>query len=108
MYIFAFIFCIVPYLVQFGAAIYCIHKWKHWKQDNPIRLIDYFKHYECIVYLLSIFGTFYRAIDICQSKIFYLQMFHLQLRKKELNAIKHFRFVNIVVFEVCLSLICLI
>ena len=68
----------------------------------PTRLIKYFQNYEYAVYFLSIFGTFYRAIDICQSKLFYLQIFNLQLRKHEFVVLKHFRFVNVVLFEVCL------
>ena len=96
---FASFFTILPFIVQLFVAIKFVLKWKHWKTDNPNRLTSYIKKYEIIIYLLSIVSGFYNTIDLFQSEVFYLKLFKFSLKSDEYNALRPYRFVNIVILE---------
>lgn len=69
------------------------------------RLTHYLDNYELFVFILTTFAGFYCAIDFCQTKLLYLNIFHLQLTKDELKQLQHYRFLNIVILENILQFI---
>ena len=99
LYIFAFIFVIVPFLLSCIIGLYWILKWKRWKEDNPIRLIEYLDRYEIFLCCLTVLGNFYCAVQLCRSKLFYKQFFNFPLRNKEYKELHHYRFVNVILLE---------
>ena len=92
-------FTILPFIVQLFVGVKFVVKWKHWKNDCPIRLTSYVKKYEILIYLLSIISGFYNTIDLLQSEIFYLKFFKFSLKSEEYNTLRPYRFINIVIFE---------
>lgn len=95
----AMLFTFAPFVLSCVIGLKFIIKWKHHKQDHAIRLRNYFDRYESLVCLLTIVSNFYATIDVCQCKLFYKNMFNLPLRKCEYNQLRHFKFINIVLFE---------
>ena len=69
-------------------SIFFGFKWQQYQKEN--RFLDYFDKYETFVYVLTTLAGFYNTIDLCQCKLFYLKIFHLQL---------NFKFFNIVILE---------
>ena len=107
---------VVPYFVSCTVGILWINRWKLYvsmskdKRKNkshivPIRFKEYLNRYENRIYLLIVLIGFYPTIDLLQTKLFYLDMFHLPLQKDENKQLRHLRFLNIVLFEVCVVLV---
>ena len=64
------------------------------------RLAQYFHKYELlIIYPMTVLAGFYSTIDLCQSRLCYLQMFNLQLKQSEKQWLRNFRFINVVLLE---------
>ena len=98
----ALIFTIVPFIMSCIVAIMWIVRWRKWQDNNPIRLKNYLDKYEIHIVAWTIFAGFYAAIDLSRSKLFYKQYFNFPLRRNEYNKLEKYKFVNIVLLEVCL------
>ena len=55
--------------------------------------------YDVLMYGLTTLIGFYCTLDLCQSKLFYLPMFNLQLKRSESERVSNFRFINVVILE---------
>ena len=69
------------------------------KKDSSHRLLKYFKQYDMFVYGMITIAGFYATIDLLRSKLFYLDIFNLQLTHEEYTSLKMYRFINIVLLE---------
>ena len=76
-------------------------QWKYQTDYFAIRLRQYIKKYELFIRLVTVFGGFHVAVEICRSKLFYASIFGLSLTKKEIQALRSWKFVNVVLLEVC-------
>ena len=92
-------FIMVPYSISVFVAIYFVVSWNQWQQDHPSRLKVYLNKYQFVIILSSLFGGFYATIDLFRSKIFYLSLMYLPLKKSEYNNLTYFRFVNFTLLE---------
>ena len=103
LFICSCVFTLLPYIVSCATGIYWVSHWRASLDSAAAggshRLTSYFNKYEIFVYGLTTLAGFYRAIDFCQTKLFYLDMFHLQLTKDESKQLQHYRFLNIVALE---------
>ena len=95
----AFIFTIAPFSMSCSVAIYFIIGWRRWQFDNAVRLSDYLKKYEILLCLWTILAGFYVSVDLARSKLFYKRLFDFPLRQKEVEQLKHLKFINIVLLE---------
>ena len=95
----SFVFTMFPFIMQLIVAVYFVLKWKHWKQDNQIRLQNYVNKYEVVMYLLTMVGGFYNTIDLIKTNAFYLSIFSFPLKVEEADQLRKYRFSNIVLFE---------
>ena len=93
------VFLIIPYLMSCIVSIYWIIVWNNWKHDHPHRLKNYLKSYEIFIILLSVFGGFYATVDLLRSKLFYLRLFYLPLKRDEYEKLQYLRFINFVILE---------
>lgn len=106
-YVYLFYICaasvILPYFASCIMGVYWIARWRV-SQTAGKRLTGYFKSYDVFIYAMTTLAGFYTTIDLCRSKLFFLDIFHLQLKSSETTSLKNLRFFNIVIFEnVCLS-----
>ena len=100
LFYFSLIFTIFPFLISFVTCMIYLEKWR---RDRVWKHIDnYFSKYDVLIMFLSVIAGFYGALALAQSKIWYLNMFHLQMKKSELNEMRTVQFVNIVLLEVYL------
>ena len=103
LFISSCIFTLIPYIISCATGIYWILHWRASLDSAAAggshRLTNYLNKYELFIYGLTAFAGFYRAIDFCQTKLFYLNIFHLQLTKDELKQLQHYRFLNVVLLE---------
>lgn len=96
---FSIAFIIIPYIYSCVSAIYWIYKWNNCKNDFPIRLKTYLDRYQFLILLLTMFAGFYVTVDLMRSKLFYKKIFYLPLKKKEYDALKYHRFINLFMLE---------
>ena len=87
----AAVFVIFPYILSCTMGICWISKWRNNHTIYGTRLSLYLDKYETMMYSLMTLSGFYSVIDLCKSKIFYYQMFNLQLKRDEIEVLKHFR-----------------
>ena len=97
----ALFFTIGPFIMNLVVGIKYILYWKQYTQNNgTIRLQQYLNKYEFVIYLLLIAGAgFYNTIDVLKSNVFYLKLFHFQIKSNEYDQLKKYKFINITVFE---------
>ena len=92
---FALIFSIVPHILSNIIAI-------HWMYDVRKYVIytsKYVNKYDWLIIFLSATCGFYSGIELCQSKLFYLNIFNLQIKSDMKRKIEHWRFYNNVILE---------
>ena len=71
-------------------------------QSYTNRLEQYLSKYEYILIISMLFGGFYSTIDLFESKLFYLNIFCIPLKKREFiqsNTIQYTRFFNRIIME---------
>ena len=90
---------LIPFILSTVFGIYLIGKWKLMNKNICRRLYHYLKNYETFLLVLSVFVGFYSAVDICQSRLYYLHLTNLSLTRNEYSAIKYYRTGNIVLLE---------
>ena len=73
LFIFSLFFLCVPYILSL-LVIYWIIRWTSWIEDQPSRLKNWLIKYGYFLLFLTIISNFYSAVDLCQSKIFYIDM----------------------------------
>lgn len=93
------IFVVIPYLMSCVAGIYFVSFWNSSSVMGGKRLTSYLKKYDVFIYGLTTLAGFYSAIELCRSKLFYLQICNFQLKRSELQKLQNGRFINIVVME---------
>ena len=96
LFYFALGFTIGPYILSCMIAIYHVERWRHQRQEI---VRQWFEHYDRLIYGLTIISGFYCSIQLCKSKLFYKECFHLTLKENEWKKLGNFRFVNIVLIE---------
>ena len=94
------VFIIVPLIASIVSSLYYTFSWRIGRQDTARRLTNYLNKYQSFIYGSSIIIGFYSTIDLCQSKLFYKPIFYLPLTNNEIQQMKHFRFITLVVLEV--------
>ena len=102
LFLVATFFLCISFVGSLPLAICIIEgEWRHGMQfkDN---MRKYLSKYDKIVYMLSLLGGFYSAVAVCKSKLFYVDMFHIPMKKSTYQWLQQCKFVNIVIFEVCL------
>ena len=100
--ILALVFTVFPYILQFVIEIKFVMKWKYKRShanDDSQRLLSYFRKYEILIYLSTIFAGFYNTCDLFKSKIFYKKWFSIPLKASEYDELRKYRFLNVVAFE---------
>ena len=95
LWYFALFFSLIPHFMSNFIGLYNISKW----QKYNIYIGKYLNKYETLMITVSCFGGFYCSIELLQSKLFYLNMFGLQLKYDDYNQIKNSQLFNIVIFE---------
>ena len=91
-------FTLIPFFISIGLCLYYLEKWR---SDQKFWHINkYFETRDSIILCLSVFVGFYASLAMIQSKLFYLNVFHLQMKPSELDHMKTLQFVNIVLIEV--------
>ena len=66
----------------------------------PYRIVNYVTKYSKFLVISTIIGGFDTTITIAQSKLFYLEMFNLQLKIDENKLLPFYKFINVTVLEV--------
>ena len=100
--ILALFFTIFPFILQCVFGIKFVIKWKYKRSnasDDSQRLLSYFKKYEILIYLSTIFAGFYNTCDLFKSKIFYKKWFSMPLKTNEYDKLRKYRFLNIAALE---------
>ena len=100
LFYFSAVFVAVPYILSLVLAVYATEKWKYSNLDRNQRLSHWLDKHVFVIYGGTILAGFYSAVELAQSRLFYLDMFHLQLKKSEYAMLKNFRFFNTVILEV--------
>ena len=100
---FVFLFCLafvlVPYFISCCIGVYCITRWRLSLGSENKRLVTYLKSYDVFMYGLTAIAGFYASVNLCRSKLLYLDMFNLQLIDQEMLKLSNYRFVNVVLLE---------
>ena len=92
LFYFALAFVVVPYFISLIFGFFCLCKWR----DNRATA-RYVEKYATLFIVVMIMVGFYETAGIAHSKLFYHDIFHLQIRKKSYQWIKNVKFWNIVV-----------
>ena len=95
LWYFAIFFAIVPHFAGNFVGLYNISQW----QKYNIYVSKYLSHYETLMITVSCFSGFYCSIELLKSKLFYFQLFGLQLNRDDYDKIKNSRLFNVVLFE---------
>ena len=91
--------CIVlSHIISCCVGMYWIQTWRT-QQEMTGRLIKYLSQYETLFIALIVGCGFYTAIELLQSKLFYLYALNLPLKNEEYFTIQYIRFLNTVMFE---------
>ena len=101
LFFFSGIFVIVPFIFSCISCMYWILQWKYKREIYGTRIKKYLDKYEWFVIAMTIIAGFHAAIELSQSKLFFSKMLNMPFRKKETNTLKHWKFVNVVLLEVC-------
>ena len=97
IFIFGCVFTFVPYFVSCIVGIYTIEQWRNNKLVNRMRM--WLNEYSIVLYLVTITSTFYGAVDLCKSKVFYFECFGLPLRNIDYIQLLQYRFLNLTILE---------
>ena len=92
---YALFFTLMPHLLSNIIAMY----WMHYVRTHIIYTSKYVNSYDWMIVITSVFFGFYTSIELCQSRLFYLDMFNLQFKKEIGKKLYKFRFVNSVILE---------
>ena len=92
---YAVFFSIVPHFLSNFISLYNIRKW----QNYSIYISKYVYHYDWLIIFVSVVAGFYCSIELARSKMFYINMFSMQLKHSDYLKIQNFRFFNTVVLE---------
>ena len=95
LWYYAMVFLFVPYLVGNVLLMKTIRKW----QKSSFYISNYAFKYDTLIIIVSIICGFYTSIELARSKIFYLDMFSLQLKYQDYVDVQKLRFFNIVILE---------
>ena len=90
------IFTLVPYIMSFTCFLYFTKKWKD--STNNV-LVTWIQTYDKTMLLLTILSGFHTCVELFHSKLFFIQLFHLPIRRKTYDKLKHFQFINVVLLE---------
>ena len=96
-FLLSLIFTLLPYFLSCIIGVYWIERWRN---DVDNCLSNYLKKYDILLICLTVITGFYSAVELARSKLFYLKMFNLQIRKDNITQLKNSRFFTNVVFEV--------
>ena len=88
LWIFSAVFLVVPYTMQCVVCLRTTMKWHRMRKDNPVRIHEYLKDYQLLIYGLTIISGFYGTIALLQSKFLYFEFFWIPLKKSELKPLK--------------------
>ena len=92
---YSFFFCLVPYLISNVLLLY----WFYRNRQFNIYVSKYLNHYDWFLIFLSAFCGFFSAIEISKSKLFYLDVFNLQIKQEQCYEIEKWRLINNVFLE---------
>ena len=92
---------IVSYFLQCFICVRCVHQWSHIPH-----LHEYFQRFTPLIYAGTVFIGFHATIALCESKLFFLDCFHLCLKKEQTDSLTKGRFIAILLFEVCCVVVC--
>ena len=100
LFLIGIVFVAVPYVASCIVCVTWISKWRNSADVfSGTRLASYFKKYDMLIYAMTSIAGFYSTVDVCKSKLFHLKAFRLQLKQKEYNILKNYRFITIVLLE---------
>lgn len=91
------LFTFIPYAFSIGVGIYWVERWRSRRNAH---LLPYLKKYDIFVYVGIVLTGFYSTVSLIRSKLFALGMFNFQLRRKDVQRLQDWRFVNAVFLEV--------
>ena len=100
LWYFAIFFALIPHFVSNFIGLYNISQW----QKYNIYISKYLSSHETLMITVSCFSGFYCSIELLTSKLFYFDLFGLQLKSDDYNQVQNFKLFNVVLFELSLSL----
>lgn len=92
-----------PMFCSIFLAVFFIFHWRTYGKVNysiSRRIINYLDKYATMVAVLSIFGDFYCAMILVQSRIFFAPLLNFQMKKQEFEKLVVWRLVNVTLLEV--------
>ena len=92
-------FTFVPHFI---GNIICLVKMQMWREKDKY-VSKYVDKYDWFLIIVSVFAGFYSAIEIARSRLFYLSLFGLQIRRSEYTSSKTWRFFNNVILELSMQ-----
>ena len=94
LFVFALSCVCCPYLVSCCVGVYTLSHWRNFSQNGT-----YLKRYDVFMFGLTALAGFYATVNLCRSKLLYLNIFNLQLNNREILKLQNYKFINVVILE---------